>query len=133
MNTHIQKILTTLFFFFTVTVPVAYAIPIVPRNTVDGGDGGCSTGGGLRNPLQNICSFEDFVELLLQAVIRIGLPIAVLFIVYSGFLFVTAQGDTTKLQKAKDTFFWTVVGVAVFLGSWTLALIVKNTINILTG
>jgi len=95
---------------------------------------GCgSSGGGLSNPLRNICSFEDFVALLLQAVINIGLPIAVLFIVYSGFLFVTAQGNETKLQKAKDTFFYTIIGVTVFLGSWALALIVKSTIKLLTG
>jgi len=91
------------------------------------------TGGGLQNPLRSICSFEDFVELLLQAVIRIGLPIAVLFIVYAGFLFVTAQGNVTKLEEAKRTFLYTIIGVTIFLGSWALALIVKNTISLLTG
>jgi len=90
------------------------------------------SGGGLSNPLRNICSFEDFVELLLQAVINIGLPIAALFIVYSGLLFVTAQGSEAKIQKAKDVFFYTVIGVTIFLGSWALALIVKNTIGLLT-
>ncbi len=114
----IQKILTTSVFFFMVTIPVAYA---------------AVQGGGLQNPLRGINNFEEFVELLLKAVINIGFPIAVLFIVYAGFLFVTAQGDTTKIQKAKDTFFYTIIGVALFLGSWTLAIIVKNTIKLITG
>ena len=108
---------------------MVYAQGIV--NTGSSGCGGAS--GGLRNPLKNICSFEDFVALLLKAVINIGLPIAVLFIVYSGFLFVTAQGSEDKIKKAKDTFFYTVIGVTIFLGSWALALIVKNTIKLLTG
>jgi len=107
--------------FLFVKTPIAYAA----------GCGG--SGGGLRNPLTNICSFEDFVALLLQAVINIGLPIAVLFIVYSGFLFVTAQGNVTKIDEAKKTFFYTVIGVSIFLGSWALALIVKSTIKLLTG
>ncbi|MCW9054665.1 MAG: hypothetical protein OQJ98_01625 [Candidatus Pacebacteria bacterium] len=88
---------------------------------------------GLKNPLRNINNFEDFVELLLEAVIRIGLPIAALFIVYSGLLFVTAQGSEDKIKKAKDVFFYTIVGVAVFLGSWTLAKVIQSTIKLLTG
>ena len=133
MKKYVQNIFSILTFFFVVTVPVAHAAPVVPRLFGTGGSGGCSNGGGLSNPLRNICSFEDFVELLLQAVISIGLPIAVLFIVYSGFLFVTAQGSETKIQKAKDVFFYTVIGVTIFLGSWALALIVKNTIGLITG
>lgn len=121
MKKYIQNLLLTFTVFFIGTTSVTHAAT------------GCATGGGLANPLKNICSFEDFVALLLKAVIDIGLPIAVLFIVYSGFLFVTAQGSETKLQKAKDTFFYTIIGVTIFLGSWALALIVKNTIKLLTG
>ncbi|HEC32701.1 MAG TPA: hypothetical protein ENI63_00385 [Candidatus Kaiserbacteria bacterium] len=121
MKKYIQYILSILIIFFTTTVSVAYAA------------GGCSTGGGLSNPLKNICNFGDFVALLLKAVIDIGLPIAVLFIVYSGFLFVTAQGNVTKIDEAKKTFFYTIIGVTIFLGSWALALIVENTIKLLTG
>jgi hypothetical protein len=110
-----------------------FLFALIPFVYAQGSSSGCGSDEGLSNPLQNICSFGDFVELLLQGVIRIGLPIAVLFIVYSGFLFVTAQGSVTKLDEAKKTFLWTVVGVAIFLGSWTLAMIVKETIVLLTG
>lgn len=110
--------------FLFVTVPFVYA---------QSSSTGCGSDGGLSNPLRNICSLEDFVELLLEGVIRIGLPIAVLFIVYSGFLFVMAQGNVNKLDEAKRTFLYTVIGVAIFLGSWTLAMIVKETIKLLTG
>lgn len=121
MKIYIKNLLLSLLLFFIVSVPDAYAAT------------GCASGGGLANPLKNICNFEDFVELLLKAVINIGLPIAVLFIVYSGFLFVTAQGSEDKLKEAKDTFFYTIIGVTLFLGSWALALIIKSTIKLLTG
>ncbi|MEX0652244.1 MAG: hypothetical protein WD509_02635 [Candidatus Paceibacterota bacterium] len=121
IQTATPYVLGTLGTFFLLTVPLAYAA------------GGCDSGTGLKNPLTNICSLEDFVALLLQAVVRIGLPIAVLFIAYSGFLFITAQGNTTKLAQAKETFLWTVVGVAIFLGAWAIALIVKNTIVLIAG
>lgn len=121
MKKYIQHTLSIFVLFFIITIPYAQA------------SGGCSSGGGLKNPLKNICNFEDFVALLLKAVIDIGLPIAVLFIVYSGFLFVTAQGNVTKIEEAKKTFFYTVIGVTIFLGSWALALIVESTIKLLSG
>ncbi|MBI2617939.1 hypothetical protein HYW58_00580 [Candidatus Kaiserbacteria bacterium] len=123
MKHYIRYVGTLIAFFFLVSAPVALA---QIRS-------GCGTGTGLQNPLRNICSFEAFVELLLQAVIRIGLPIAVLFIVYSGLLFVTAQGNDEKLTKAKDVFFYTVLGTAIFLGSWVLAKIIETTIRIIAG
>lgn len=88
---------------------------------------------GLQNPLRNINNFEQFVSVLLEAVIKIGLPIAAIFIVYSGLLFVTAQGSEDKIKKAKDVFFYTVVGIAIFLGSWTLAKVIQSTVKLLTG
>ncbi|OGG54685.1 hypothetical protein A3D62_03290 [Candidatus Kaiserbacteria bacterium RIFCSPHIGHO2_02_FULL_49_11] len=101
--------------------------------TFGGSSSGGSGGGGLRNPLKNINSFEAFVAALLKAAIYIGLPIAVLFIVYSGFLFITAQGNDKKLTDAKTTFYWTVIGVAIFLGSWALAKIIESTVRLITG
>jgi hypothetical protein len=94
---------------------------------------GGSGGGGLQNPLRNINNFEQFVEALLRVVINIGFPILILFIVYAGFLFVTAQGSEEKLKKAKQTFFWTIVGAAIFLGAWALAVLIKTTIGLIAG
>lgn len=119
--------------FWSIAAFLLVALPMAQAQIRGTSSSGCGTGTGLRNPLRNICSFEDFVELLLQALIRIGLPIAVLFIVYSGFLFVKAQGNETELTKAKSTFLYTVIGVGIFLGSWVLATVVANTVKLLTG
>lgn len=122
----------TQYIFWTGIVFLFVTVPLVHAQVTAGPCPG-EVLGGLRNPLRNICGFEEFVRLLLQAVIAIGTPIAVLFIVYSGFLFVTAQGSEDKLKKAKDTFFYTIIGVAIFLSSWALATIVQNTIISITG
>lgn len=76
-------------------------------------------------------SFCGLVKNLLQAALAIGIPIAVLFIVYAGFKFVMAQGNSTKLQDARNNFMWTVVGIGIFLGAWLLASVVANTVNAL--
>ncbi len=87
-----------------------------------------SEASGLENPLK-FHSIQEFVQGFLKAVVYVGFPIAVLFLVYSGFLFVFAQGNSTEIEKAKKNFFWTVTGIALFLGAWALAALIKGTID----
>jgi hypothetical protein len=89
-------------------------------------------------PLKSIngkdATLESFIGAILNdIVLPIGAVVVVIFIIYSGFLFVTAQGNETKLEKAKTTFLWTVIGAAVLLGSWAIAQVIKTTIDQLRG
>jgi len=83
----------------------------------------------LQNPLNNISSFGELISAILDIVMMIGFPIAVLAIMYSGFLFVTAQGNSEKLESAKNALLWTIIGTAVLLGSWVLSVGVSSTIE----
>ncbi len=87
----------------------------------------------LQNPLNNISSFGELIAAVLDIVMMIGFPIAVLAIMYSGFLFVTAQGNSEKLESAKNALLWTVIGTAVLLGSWVLSVGISSTIESLRG
>ncbi|MBI5004834.1 MAG: hypothetical protein HZC04_01450 [Candidatus Lloydbacteria bacterium] len=82
----------------------------------------------LPNPIA-ASTFQELIQKMLKVVIDIGVPVATLFIIYSGFLFVKAQGNPEKLKEAKETFFWTIVGTAVLLGAWVLAQAIAGTIN----
>jgi len=94
----------------------------------------CDSGSGFDNPLKcSLSSVAGFTEGFLRAVVYIMFPIAVIFIVYSGFLFVVAQGKPDDLSKAKTNFFWTVIGVGLLLGAWALAVLIKGTIDPLLG
>jgi len=53
----------------------------------------------------------------------------VLMIIYSGFLFVTARGDEQQITRAKNTFFWAIVGGAVLLGAEVLANAIVGTLS----
>jgi len=91
---------------------------------------GCNTSGGFNNPLKcNISSVSGFTEAFIKAALYIVFPIAVLFIIYSGFLFITAQGNPEGLKKAKSNFLWTIVGVTLLLGALALAALIKGTID----
>lgn len=81
---------------------------------------GAAYGQTLQNPLKAE-SFADLVRGLADAIIKISIPLVGIFIVYAGFLFVTAGGDEKKLETAKTTFYWTMIGAAVLLGSSALA------------
>ncbi len=86
----------------------------------------------IQNPL-GVGSFCGLVKKLLQVAIQIGIPVAVLFIVYAGFKFVVAQGNPEKLAEARHNFLWTIIGIAIFLSAWLLATVIANTVNQLGG
>ncbi len=99
------------------------------------GSAGCGSGGGtfqLCNPL-GFTSFCDLVKSLLNVVLAIGVPIAVLFLVWAGFRFILARGSEQGLRDAKRNFQYVIIGIAVFLGAWTLATIISATIQSLPG
>jgi len=73
-----------------------------------------------------IFSFLDFI--LNNIVLPIGAVIAVFFLVYSGFLFVTARGSEDKLKLAKANFIGAIIGVAILLGATAISLAIKGTI-----
>lgn len=70
-----------------------------------------------------------FLLAILNSLIYIVFPVIVLMIVYVGFLFVSAQGNESKLAEAKKALLWTVVGSLVVLGSIALALAIKATVD----
>ena len=66
------------------------------------------------------------MQSLANWVTAIALPIAAIFIIYSGFLFVTAGGNQSKVDAAKTTFYWTIIGTAIVVGAWALASAIVN-------
>lgn len=103
-----------------------------------GGGSGQSTSGGaasveyLKNPIK-VNSIIDFIKAIIDALIKIAIPIIALAIIYSGFLFVSARGNTEKLEAAKRTFIYTLLGAAILLGAWALAQIISETVSAITA
>lgn len=113
-----------------------------PTNTVGSGgaqgavgsDGTQDGGGGvgLQNPLK-FNTVAEFVNAILNIVVAIGSPIVLFFLIYAGFLFVTARGNETRLDTAKRVFLWTVIGGIVLLGAQALSAVIQNTISQISG
>lgn len=80
------------------------------------------------NPLPDVTSINGLIKTILEGVIKIGMPIIALAIIYSGFLFVTAQGNSEKLGTAKKSLLYTLIGAAILLGSWAIAQLISETV-----
>jgi hypothetical protein len=89
----------------------------------------CDPGGGKICPTINATSIPDLIQIILTGVIRIGIPVIALAIIYSGFLFVAARGNSEKLGKAKDALLYTLIGAAILLGSWAIAQLIASTVT----
>lgn len=87
--------------------------------------------GKVCNPIPKVTSIPGLIQLFLMGALQIGIPVVALAIIYSGFLFVFARGNSEKLGKAKDALLYSVIGAAILLGSWAIAKLIAVTVTTL--
>ena len=85
------------------------------------------TKGMICNPITTN-TINEFIKIFLEGILKIGMPLIALAIIYCGFLFVAARGNSEKITKAKDALLYTLIGAAVLLGSWAIAELISNTV-----
>lgn len=101
------------------------------KNVFAAGASGSQGGTGaisFPNPIKQT-SLEALIKVILDVVVQFGAVIAVFFLIYSGFLFVTARGNPGKIEAAQKTFFWTIVGGLIVLGAFVISEVIKNTVE----
>ena len=82
----------------------------------------------LCNPLKTD-SFTSLMESISQLAVEIGIPIAALFIIYSGLKLVTAKGNEENIKKAKTGLTWAIIGSGILIGAWTIMKILQSTVE----
>ena len=82
----------------------------------------------ITNPIPSINTINEFIKVLLEGVLKIGIPLVALAIIYCGFLFVQARGKPEAITKAKDALLYTLIGAAILLGSLAIAELISNTV-----
>ncbi len=109
------------------TIAFSFLMPIIIVHA----EGGLQVNTTINNPLGSghLETIPSFIEAILNIVLTVGVPIITLAIIYSGFLFVQAQGNPEKLKKAKQTLFAVLIGATLLLGSWVLANAIGSTVN----
>jgi hypothetical protein len=128
-------------YFISILMIAIFVIPFFVQaqegGTGGGGEGG--TGGGkgggssqtiiIENPFK-----QDTIKGLIETIVNdilmpIGGVIAVMMIMYAGFLYVTARGDSGQITKAHDALKYAVIGAAILLGAWVISQAIGNTID----
>ncbi len=88
----------------------------------------------IKNPLgSSSTDLPGFVANVLSAIVDLLFPVVVIMLLYSGFLFVIARGNSEKLGDAKNALLYTLIGAAIVLGASGLAHVIQNTISALAG
>lgn len=126
-NKNLSKIIFSLYVFIMPIISFAQT----GGNSSTGGNSGCDPTKGLCNPLagNGIDSIPALIQKVLEGALKIGIPVIALAIIYSGFLFVFARGNSEKLGKAKNSLLYTLIGAAILLGSWAIAEMINVTIT----
>lgn len=83
----------------------------------------------IANPLSGLNDIPTFITKVLGYVVKIGGVFAIFMFIWSGYLFVKAQGNPKALEDAKNVFINTCIGVAILLGAQLIASIIVGTIN----
>lgn len=86
----------------------------------------------IENPLQA----ENITQLfaaIIDVVLVFAIPIIVFFIIYAGFLYVTARGNESTIQKAHMALLYALIGGLLILGARVLIDVVKGTVEQVTG
>lgn len=115
-------------FFWTVAGFFFLVLPLVAFGAIGTGPSSGIESFEVKNPLA-VKSFCGLIKALLETAIVIGVPIAVLFLVYAGFKFVTAQGKPTSLEVARRNLLYTIIGIGIFLGAWLIANVITATVQ----
>jgi hypothetical protein len=90
--------------------------------------------GQLQNPLNSqFSSIPAFIAGALKVLVIVALPIITLFIVVSGFMFVFARGNESKLSEARKNFVYVIIGALLILGAWMIATLIGGTVTQLVG
>ena len=137
MSNTLQKKISTVLIVSLLTLSSVIPSLVYGQTGAGAGAGAGSTAGGvsappppiqLKNPL-TVNSIQELLNLILQVVIIFAVPIIVFFVIYSGFLYVTAQGKPDQITKATKAFTWTIIGALIVLGAQILLIVITNTVN----
>lgn len=130
-----------LFKNFSLVITAAFLVMlVVPFVVSSQGTGNPTSGTGNSSKPQDVLIKIDnpfksnSIEGLMRAIVNdilipIGSVVAVLMVMYAGFLFVTARGDTSQIKKAKEALLYAVIGAAVLLGAWVITEAIQGTIK----
>tara|TARA_B100000508_G_scaffold140846_1_gene143816 strand:- start:828 stop:1196 length:369 start_codon:yes stop_codon:yes gene_type:complete len=78
-------------------------------------------------------TINDLLTAILTTLIVIATPIVVFFIIYAGFLYVTARGNTNQVQQATRALTYAIIGGVFIIGAVAIAQVLNNIVGSFTA
>ena len=94
-----------------------------------GGGSGSAAPTGLTNPLSGTNSLAEFLSKAVDILRTLGFYVAIIGIIYAGFLFVKARGNPEEIKQAKAALWWAVIGTAILIGASVLVDLIQGTLD----
>lgn len=102
---------------------LAFHFPLIP----------CSATGLDGKEKCELIHLVTFVRNLITVLLEIATPLAVIFIVYGGFVIMTAGGSEEKVIRGRQVILSAVVGLIIAAGSWLIVTGIDNALKGLLG
>lgn len=83
----------------------------------------------IRNPLQ-FESLEALLDAIIDFLIKIGAPLAVIMIIYAGLIWMFAAGAPEKITKARSIIIWTIIGYSIILVAKGILLVIQSVLGV---
>lgn len=81
-------------------------------------------------PDKDDCTVTALIRVIINDIlIPIGGVVAALMIMWAGFLYVTARGDSSQIKRAHEALTWAVIGAAILLGARVISGAIEATIK----
>jgi hypothetical protein len=68
---------------------------------------------GIKNPLGDTEDLQTVIASIVKGALGLTAVVAVGFIVYGGFLYITAAGDDAQIKKGKEALVGAIIGIIV--------------------
>lgn len=78
-------------------------------------------------------SIKELLTKILDLIVQIGVIAVTGGIIYSGFLYVMARGNSAQITKAHQAFYSTIIGAVIVLGAFAIAKVVGDTAKQVVG
>jgi mannose/fructose/N-acetylgalactosamine-specific phosphotransferase system component IID len=84
--------------------------------------------GSLQNPIR-FGSLIEVLSAILDILVIFAVPIIVFFLIYAGFMYVTAQGNAAKITAATNALLYALIGGVIILGAEIIGGVIANTVD----
>ncbi len=121
--------ITLLIFLLILTVAPVFVLadPLPGSGGTLPGSGGPLPSGtvGIQNPLKSN-DLSQLLDNIINFLLTLAAPIAVIMMIYAGYLFITASDNEEKVKTARKTMLYVVIGVAILILSKGVVTLVSS-------